>query len=419
MIEIQIKGAVDAGNNEQVLMTEDVKYFQPSAIQRTDSSPFIDEDNMEYAVSQVFNRLVVGISTTNDIVKDGMYLVGDIAVSGDGSHTEMSVGEEKKVDSPVPYIMTLGMFAARAVQKAYEEDNRLSEAIKVDVQMATGLPVKEFNKEEGEKFAKRFTEHTYNVMVHLGYGKAVSVEINFEKVKVYSEASPVIFSLTVDVEGNVRDGEIYKEFNENYLEIINEFYDIDEIDGDFFEDKKVLHIDIGDGTTEFPITVGVKPDENNSIGENRGVGHVINRNLEEIADILGLSIVMRHNVSKILKDDKSIQAKRKRKRVLNAMDTSLKQEAEKIKNIGVKQMTKVQNDLDLVLIYGGGSIPLKDHLEPIFKEECDKREIPLLYIPKEFASTLYVEGLYFLLNSQLFGSSKKGTVSKKKKDAVK
>lgn len=407
MIEVNLNAAVDVGNNEQVLMEDGLKYFQPSAIQRTDTSPFTDEDDLSYAVKNIFNRLVVGISTTNEAVKNGLYLVGNLAVSGDGSHTEMVVGEEKKINSPVPYVMTMGMLAARGVQKAFEKDPTLSEQIKLKVNMTTGLPVLEWNKEEGDKFAKNFSGHTYNIMVYLGYGKAVSVEFEFEHIKVSSEASTTTFSLQVDEEGNVREGDIFAEFNNENEKILKEYYGLSEIDGNFFDGKKILHTDIGDGTTDLVVTDGIKPVQKDSIGVNRGVGHVINRNLDEIAEILGLSVVMRHNVSKILKDEASIQAKRKRKRIIEAMETSLKEEAEKIKNIIGKQLTKVQNEIDVVVVYGGGSILLKDYLKPILIDECSKREIPVLYIPAEYASTLYIEGLYFLLNSPLFNPAKK------------
>ena len=93
-------------------------------------------------------------------------------------------------------------------------------------------------------------EGTHRVTVHLNKVR-VPVSIIFDYVKAIPEATPVVFALQKDREGNWRSGDIFQEFVDSY-ELGEKF------SGAYFKDKRVLHTDIGDGSTEYPITEGNK-----------------------------------------------------------------------------------------------------------------------------------------------------------------
>ncbi len=58
-----------------------------------------------------------------------------------------------------------------------------------------------------------------------------------------------------------------------------------------------------------------------------------------------------------------------------------------------RQLTKARNEIDVVCVYGGGSILMRTILYPQLKELCDEREIKLLYIPSEYAVQMNAMGL--------------------------
>ncbi len=396
-MEIKIKAAIDSGNSEHGLIIGEEKILQPSAIAKTSKNPFYEDLNTENAVKNIYKQLVVSINST--AVVPGMYYIGDYAIQSDESYQNIAIAYELKYESDVPVIMTLGMLAARAVQEAYEVDPTLSQPIKAKIDMATGLPFTEFDQEIGKKFADRFAKDNHDIIVYLGKDKTVKVELDFQFVKVYPEAAPVVFSLWQDAESTTRKGDIFKEFEETYK--------LKDVDGDYFQEKRLLHIDIGDGTTEFPITEGFIPNQKFKKGTKNGIGHAIENIVDDYADKINVPVVQRHNISKVLKDKKH----KYHQVALQVMQDPLSKQAQEIIRNAIKQMQNVQNELDVVVVYGGGSVLLKKHLYDALKQVCDTREIKLLYIPEKYAATLFVEGLYNIMTNGIFDHAKEEFLS--------
>ena len=58
---------------------------------------------------------------------------------------------------------------------------------------------------------------------------------------------------------------------------------------------------------------------------------------------------------------------------------------------------------------------MRNYLEANLKNFCDRAEIKLLYIPKEYAVTLEAKGLYNFANSKIFGVLKSKYIQSKNK----
>jgi plasmid segregation protein ParM len=398
-MEINLRAAVDSGNSEHGIIIEEEGIFQPSAIAKTTKNPFYEDLNVESAVKGLFKRLVVSINSS--AVEPGLYYIGEYAIESSESYKNTMIGLDQKNTSDVPVVMTLGMLAAKAVQEAYKNDPELKEVVNVTVDMVTGLPVKEYNQDICKKFAERFMKDTHDIRVYLGSSKTVRVELKFEFVKVVPEAVPVVFSLEQDSKQNVRTGDIFKEFIDTYQ--------LKNVDGDYFSEKRILHIDIGEGTSEFPITEGYDPNQKFVRGSNNGIGHAIENILDEYAEIIKVPSVQRHNVSKVLKDKKH----KYHNIALQLMQDQLYKQSQEIIRIAGKQMNNVQNELDFVVVYGGGSVLLKPHLYPQLKTLCDEKQIKVLYIPEKYAPTLYLEGLNNTLNNGIYDSAKEFSLQAK------
>ena len=71
-----------------------------------------------------------------------------------------------------------------------------------------------------------------------------------------------------------------------------------------------------------------------------------------------------------------------------------------------KQLTKARNEIDVICVYGGGSVLMKPILQPMLTELCEEREIKLLYIPAEHAVTMNAEGLDAFVRGKIFEALK-------------
>ncbi len=224
-------------------------------------------------------QLVVTIDSP--AARPGMYYIGKFALESGEILDNLQIGIDLKCDMDLPLINTLAQIAAVAVQKAYEEEKTIPESIELEVDMATALPVTQHTDENSAKFEKRFMTGSHHVTVHLGIQR-VSVRMTFSFTKVVPEATPVIFlHCKKDVEGNWREGDIFQEFTETY--------ELDEkFNGSYFKDKRILHVDIGDGSTEYPITEGNKFLRQFVHGSHHGAGYAIEEALDEFNRLIHL-----------------------------------------------------------------------------------------------------------------------------------
>lgn len=402
MVKVDLRVATDLGNSEVALMESGQLTLQPSTVVKTNKNPFYEDLVLASAVKDIYKQLVVSI-TSPALQAPALYLIGDFATEGPGYYTNTVLGATQKHSSDVPIVMALGMVAAKAVQKAYEKDSNLSEDITATVDMTTGLPVREFNQDVAKLFASRFMKGVHIVTVMLGKEKQVKVEIDFDFVQVFPEAIPVAFSLAFNSENNYRKGEIFKEFQEEYG--YNPF------SGEYFTDKRILHIDVGDGTTEFPITDGFSPNQKLAQGTNNGIGHAAENILDEYASRIFVSSVQRQDVSKVLKQ----KTHKYHSVAMELIQVELEKQAQEIMRKARQQLDTVQNNIDVIVVYGGGSILLKPHLYDLLKELCEQRQIQLFYVPEAYASTLYVEGLHNTLVNDVYDDIKAAVKEEEKK----
>ncbi|MED4284947.1 ParM/StbA family protein [Priestia megaterium] len=404
MVKVDLRLATDLGNSEVALMESGELTLQPSTVVKVSKNPFYEDLVVADAVKDIYQQLAVSI-TSPALQVPALYLIGDFATESSGYYTNTILGATKKHTSDVPVVMALGMIAAKAVQKAYEKDPNLNEEIRVTVDMATGLPVREFSKESAFAFSQRFMKGNHIVKVLLGVEKQVTVDIDFDYVEVFPEAVPVAFSLVYNSENKFRKGEIFKEFQEAYG--YNPF------NGEYFADKRALHIDVGDGTTEFPITDGFKPNQKLAQGTNNGIGHAAENILDEYANAIFVTSVQRQDISKVLKQ----KTHKYHSVAMDLIQVELEKQAQEIMRKARQQLDAVQNNIDIIVVYGGGSILLKPYLYDLLAELCEQRRIQLFYVPETNASTLYVEGLHSTLINGVYNQFKERAKVKAKEKA--
>ena len=100
---------------------------------------------------------------------------------------------------------------------------------------------------------------------------------------------------------------------------------------------------------------------------------------------------------------------------MEIVEQYIDEESEEILHHIKTEIQKANNEIDVVCVYGGGSIFMRTYLESNLKSFCDRAEIKLLYIPKEYAVTLEAEGLYNFTNSKIFEVLKSKYIQSKNK----
>jgi plasmid segregation protein ParM len=382
----------DNGNSEHDLIIDGKLVQQPNVNCTVDELPWSEEQAPESFIKNLQEQLVVTIDSP--AARPGMYYVGAFALESGEILDNLQIGIDMKCDMDLPVVNTLAQIAAVAVQKAYEEEKKLPEHIDVEVDMATALPVTQHTDDTSAKFEKRFTSGSHHVTVHLGMHR-VTVKLVFPFTKVVPEATPVIFALQKDAEGNWREGEIFEHFVEKY-EIDNKF------NGSYFKDKRILHVDIGDGSTEYPITEGNKFLRQFIHGSHHGAGYAIEEALDEFNRLIHLPNSPRQFFSDVLKNPKHKYHARAIKTLKIPLESQVKQIVQNVK----RQLTKARNEIDLICVYGGGSILMQSLLYPRLDELCVEREMQLLYIPADYAVQMNALGLDSFVRGKIYEALK-------------
>lgn len=409
-----LKAANDNGNSEHNMVIRldgkgkdgEVVVKQPNVnveINRMDLKGF-ENENTESLIENIFDNILVEISSPEC---NGIYLIGKRALDSGEMLNELEVGFDNKSEVVLPLINTLGNLAAYALTKSMESSKEIPKEIHVGVDMTTALPIKEYYNVPGsqEKMESKFKNGIHYVTLILGKTR-VMVKIEFKHVLILPEASSVVFGLLEDEEGNPRSGEIFAAYAEKYGK--------EEVTGDEFDGKKILHVDIGGGTVDLPLTVDNSPHSSYISGYNTiGASHAIKDALLEIQDELGLPNLQVQNVTKFVKDEKESRQRNTSVKYVNKhVVGQAKQILQKVK----EELRRAKMEVDVILVYGGGSILMKKWLVEELEVVAKQAEAKLLYIPEEYAILMNVMGLTNVVNNNdLFEYLLELQESKKKK----
>lgn len=391
--EIILKVGNDNGNSEHDLIINGELITQPNVISKVRKLPNLDEVNKDYVIKHIASNLLV---TCED--PSGIYFIGDYALRSGEKVRNIEVGvDNNKIESDVVMVNTLAQISGYAAKEYFNLYNTLDEIINVKVDMTTSLPISYYSQKKANEFAEKFLKKTHMVTVHVGT-KNVRVQIEFTFVKVIPEGVTTTFAL------REAEDELFEEYN-NQENVIK-------INKDSFKKAKVLHMAIGEGTTEFPITNGIEFDPNFIKGTNNGIGHAIDKALEEFKGIKALPNFSRQDYSKVLRDEKH------KYHILatDIVEQYIEEQAEEILHHGKTEIQRANNDVDFVCVYGGGSILMRKELEKKLQSFCERAEIKLLYIPSKYAVTLESKGLYNFTNGKIFNTLKNRYIENKIKE---
>lgn len=378
--------ANDIGNSETKMIVNKGQIFrQPSIIKTLLTLPTAVETDVKKNIANLLDELVVAISSKS-IKSSGSYAIGNKANGLGGTVENMNIRLGNKHQHDIPVIMTLSLLAAKAVQLDFEENQKLSTNLSVNVKMSTAIPASEYQPDNAKFLEQRFTKAggtDHIVSVYVG-SEIVQVIIKFDEVKVTQEGNPAIYA--------IGSGE------QDILRLYNEQYQKNATPKDF-RNKKVFHSDIGDGTTEYIYTIGANPKNDASTGERRGVGHATEEALKLFTEQLGVTInYNRHRFMNVLRDSNHNFYNEAIKCMNLAKQSQSRLIFEDIKD---KYLDKTSGDVEIFTVYGGGSIQFEEALYEDLIQFADSVHAEVLWIPEEYAVDLGVRGLQ-VLNENVF-----------------
>lgn len=373
--------ANDNGNSEHKIIIDGVLYKQPNVYSIIHSDPGQSDDGLDVLIPNLHNHIDARIES-KAIHGNYRYLIGKAAIERNQADVyNMDVQNVKKHLEDLPIINTLGVIATEAVKRTFNEHHQLSngQTIEVEVHMTTALPASIHNASTEKIFKERFLNDLHEVKVYLR-DLTVNVQVRFSYVKVMKEGVPALFALIEDGNNNYRSDDLFDRFKKEY--------DKKNIDGSYFLNKRILHDDIGDGSTEMVFTVGYQVDPSLSDGKNIGLGQAIEKAAVNLSDELGIE-VSRQKIAEYLKNPNH----KFHKLALKHIAQPKQEVADKLFDYIQRRFKFLSYEVDVLMVYGGASILLEDVLYDRLKEYCDTYGIELLWIPSKYAVDMNANGM--------------------------
>lgn len=380
----------DNGNSEHDIVIEGKLIQQPNVYSKINRLPNLDEVNPLAYANDVHNHLIVTIDSPK--VNNGTpttYFVGTYAINSGQRVFNIEIGvDNNKMISDIPVINTLAQIAGYAASQEYIKDAS-KEEIEVTVDMTTALPVNQYSKNNSNSMSEKFIGK-HIVTVHFG-SKKIRCNIEFLYVKTIPEAVPTVFYL----KNNNKNNDLLDDYKKEY-------------GNSDFKNKKILHVAIGEGTTEYPLTEDENFNPSFLTGTYNGVGLAVEAILEEFKTDYRLPMYTRQDYSNALKDTTD----KYHRQAVDSIQEQLEYQAEEIYRNVKKEVEHAKNNVDIICVYGGGSILMKPYLREKLNDFCKITNIQLLYIDKPLSVSIEAFGMYEFSKSATFKSLKENYLKK-------
>ncbi|MED0952604.1 ParM/StbA family protein [Bacillus mobilis] len=380
VVEKKVVAEADLGNSNLKIFINDEYLSVPNVFQRVHGGVDSYEMDEQKNVINLLNDLHVHV-TSEAIERNGSFFVGKRAMRNSEKMKSMNIKVANKHEEDLPVINTLSVIAANVIQSVYEETKSVPDLLKVELDLMTAIPASQHNPKTAEILSERFSSNTHVVIVYVGK-KAVTVQIECSRVRVTKEALAALYAIT---EG---PDEMFEEFQELYGERLNN----EKITGKFFKNKKILHGDIGEGTSEYIFTDGLSPVLDSCSGARRGIGHAI----EEACNMLNKerqTNFKRQQFTEIMLD----KSDKYNEDATEFIYETRYEQAELIKeDLEEKFINDTGGRAEILAVYGGGSIALRNELFNKLKKFCETTGMMLLYVPEKYAIELNPKGMNVL-----------------------
>jgi len=381
--------AADVGNSSTKAIIRPLDdNAKPKALkQKTLISPSITvppmvEEDLETSINNLTNNMIVHINS-KALKRASTFAVGEKATSVGRVKRNMNIAIGDKHTNDIPVVMVLSLIASKAVQDHYSINKTLPKDIDVSVEYSTALPAREYDPSVARVYEQRLLEEVHIVDIYVN-GTPVTVRVNFEKVKVAQEGVPAVYAI---IEGG-----------EKLLSEYHNKYGSKSANKDF-EKKKLLLVDIGDGTTEFIYVASGKPINDLCDGKRFGVGHAadVAKNLFDEDVKVQITMTRQQFMQVVLDKEHHFHDA-----AVDAMNQANVEQAELIlEQIQDMVLNTLSGNVDDIVVFGGGSAAFKEDMYQTLIEFTESVGARTLWIPEDKAPSLNAIGLD-ILNEKVF-----------------
>ncbi len=375
-----------ADENDQKILID-----MPSAVSfaPVQSEPMsADQDLMEDLENNLEARIESPAIDKNERLSKNSIYFGTRAGTGEDI-TEFDITDfEPKCDNPLSIALILGSVASAALRFYYSENGTLPDSLDVNASLGTALPFSDFNKFKTTYREK--LESGKHIVTVMNFEKEIPVTISFGTVLVMPEGAAAQHTIKT-FGAPMLNGILADERKKGAVED-------DGVTGEILtEASSILGIDIGEGTTNFPLIINGKRADSASGSINKGFGTIIEGILARHGNDKGFGYDNRKEiVQMLLKKSKSPKILTEQKRIEEYMEEAIPDFMKPLEKYLDTVMRKYGSQIEVIYVYGGGSIKLKNLLLDKLKHAIAKytTDTPIIYMTGKYARDLNRTGLY-------------------------
>lgn len=395
------KIANDLGYGSIKVSLDDERLVYPSiiAVEREQDilAPveFSSKEEQDRYMDDFLNHIDVTISSA-EVRMQGRFLIGNAAVSSGLQPRAFDINAlSGKADSDLSLIFTLSMVAGKKVKEAYEAGKDLTKSLSTEVTLITALPVKEGKKRNiKDNYKERYLNKTHQVTFH-NFAEPINVLVKFNAVYVANEGETAALYIASGEDKDLTVG-LKDDLDANYPDLKDDY----SADG-IIQAQNIIVLDIGGGTVDVIIIVDGKVVAPASLSMNEGYDNALDEAVEFLQDNR-YNFKDRTDLKQYLDQPASGLNKKRHQAVEEIVYAQLEPFCDRIVDNVSKAAGKSRAGFDEVIIVGGGSIPMKEHSN-LRSKLVDKMKdfnggftVPALFVPKEKAQTLNLDGLEYI-----------------------
>ena len=385
----KIVAGLDIGNGYTKCSINGEKVFAiPSSVAHVTHTHDMKAADIGGTVLDIFNEMDARFdSPTVKSVNTRRFFGNRGLMSGKPMQEYDVIAHVSKADNDLSGILALGTLAGRSLQYWYEDNGTLpDDMVNVQVDMALALPISEYRKHR-YAYAKAFLEGDHYVTLE-NFDKPVRFRFLFDSVHVFAEGESAQY-------GMLSRGE---DFMTAMLEDMRKLGD--PVEGitaaDVMRAKNTIGIDIGEGTTNFPVFQSGRFNPDASMTCPNGYGSILTRSMDRLRDD-GYSFSTRKLVTEFLIQEPTPMKKAMYNKVSQVIAEESMAFAEEVNIEFVKLLNRVGTTNEAVFVYGGGATELQSILHPMLMDTVrsfGQDGVPVLYMDSRYSRLLNSVGLY-------------------------
>lgn len=393
----------DTGNDTMKIELNGVKYKMPSVVAFENSRDEIEKATFETKkekdayMHDFLNRMYASVSSSS-VNTSERFFVSQNAVNRSLDLTSFDINDVTgKSSDDLSMLLNLSIIAGESVKNAYFAGQDITKPIEQDVIITTALPISE-GREKGviDSYAKRFTSTTHVVNFH-NFKDPITVILKFKKIYVGLEGEMAHLAIVNSPKNNPALAKSMEEdLHSHYPNLRNiKANDIAKV-------PNAISINIGGKTTDFAVIVNGRVNQTLSDSMITGYDTVLQEAVDDLTSmnynfktIAGLNSYLKQPANPFMPTSKQ--------KVEDVITNRTKAFAKDVISHTSKTIRRAGGNIQLVLIHGGGSVPMNEKSN-MRAELADKLrhfnggdDVPIIWIDKKYAQDLDMDGLGLIL----------------------